>query len=174
MTAVHLKPVSQDLTAGSASFADRVKSHELEKICSQKSVPVAARRARTGPVASKRDSGVSCQGLSDWQVKTTMFYIEKNLQRPIRLSEVASAVNRSVSYFSVGFRKSFGLAPYAYILGRRIERAKAILTQTDDRLCDVALECGLSDQAHLSRIFKHLVGTSPGSWRRGQRNQIVS
>ena len=78
-------------------------------------------------------------------------------------------VRLSSSYFSRAFKVSFGCSPHSYILRRRIERAKFLMQGGDEPLAQVALECGLSDQAHLSRIFRRYVGCTPSRWRRTAR-----
>jgi AraC family transcriptional regulator len=54
----------------------------------------------------------------------------------------------------------------AYVAARRVERAKLMMTSTRERLTDIALACGFSDQSHLTRSFRRVVGMSPGRWRR--------
>jgi AraC-like DNA-binding protein len=49
---------------------------------------------------------------------------------------------------------------------RRIERAKVLMTSTDQQLTDIALICGFADQSHLNRSFRRVLGVSPGRWRR--------
>jgi AraC-like DNA-binding protein len=62
------------------------------------------------------------------------------------------------------FRRAFGVSPYRFHLMRRLEQARGRLT-AGSRLTDVALECGFSDQAHLTRHFRGAYGMSPGRWR---------
>ncbi|WP_225890025.1 helix-turn-helix domain-containing protein [Indioceanicola profundi] len=51
---------------------------------------------------------------------------------------------------------------------QRIERAKHLMLTTDEPLARIALDCGLADQSHLTRLFRTRVGMSPQSWRREQ------
>jgi AraC family transcriptional regulator len=53
----------------------------------------------------------------------------------------------------------------AYVVVRRVERAKLMITSTLERLMDIALARGFSDQSHFTRSFRHVVGMSPGVWR---------
>jgi AraC family transcriptional regulator len=110
---------------------------------------------------------VSRGGLAAWQAKRTMLHIETRLETALHSSELAAIAQLSVSHFSRAFRVSFGQPPHNFVMGRRIEKAKRLIL-SDERitLAEVALSCGLSDQAHLSRMFRKLVGTSPAAWRR--------
>jgi AraC-like DNA-binding protein len=64
------------------------------------------------------------------------------------------------------FRRTFGLAPHAYVTGRRLEAARARILDGVP-LADVAADVGFVDQAHLSRRFKAFLGTTPGRFARG-------
>ena len=108
-----------------------------------------------------------CGGLAAWQATRVRAHIEANLETPLRVAELAAMTRLSVSHFSRAFRISFGRPPHAYIMMRRAERAKRLILLDDPiPLAEIALRCGLSDQAHLSRIFRKIVGDSPATWRR--------
>jgi len=53
-----------------------------------------------------------------------------------------------------------------YVTARRVEHAKAMMASTRLRLADIALASGFTDQSHLTRFFRRLVGSSPARWRR--------
>jgi len=53
-----------------------------------------------------------------------------------------------------------------YVVVRRVERAKVMITSTREPLAEVALACGSADRPHLNRRFRDIVGVSPGQWRR--------
>jgi len=59
-----------------------------------------------------------------------------------------------------------GITPHKWLIGRRLEKAKALLKSTDLPLTSVAAECGFADQAHLTNVFSRQVGTPPGAYRR--------
>jgi AraC family transcriptional regulator len=110
---------------------------------------------------------VLCGGLATWQVNRVRAYIEENLEAPLRTSDLAATTRLSVGHFSRAFRMSFGRPPHAYVMIRRTEKAKHLMLLDDPiPLAEIALRCGMSDQAHLSRLFRKIVGDSPAIWRR--------
>lgn len=116
------------------------------------------------PVAVVKDKVTS--GLSEWQRKKVIRYIDENVDTRLRVSDLSEQVRLSVSRFSKGFNVTFGRPPYDYVLSRRIEAAKYLIASTHEPLSQIAHACGLSDQAHLSKVFKRLVGTTPLKWRK--------
>lgn len=108
-------------------------------------------------------------GLAPWQIRKVSMHIAQNIDGPLRNGELAAVARLTTSHFSRAFRASVGIPPHEYVIQRRIERAKALMLSTDTPLGQIALDCGLSDQAHLSRLFVRLVGESPRSWRRNRQ-----
>jgi AraC-like DNA-binding protein len=105
-------------------------------------------------------------GLAGWQARMVRTYINENIGALIRTSQLASLATLSVSHFSRAFKQTFGETPSTYIARRRVDLARHLLLSGDKQLSDIALDCGLCDQSHLSRVFKRFVGTSPLQWRR--------
>jgi AraC-like DNA-binding protein len=105
-------------------------------------------------------------GLATWQARRTLAYIEANLASKMDIDDLANLVALSRSHFSRAFKRSVGLPPMEYVVVRRVERAKAIISGAREPLAEVALACGFADQAHLNRRFRDIVGVSPGRWRR--------
>ena len=105
-------------------------------------------------------------GLSAWQIKHVLARIDANIDGPLRLAELAAAARLSSSYFSRPFKVSVGETPHAYIMRHRMEHAKRLMLEHAAPLAEIALSCGLADQAHLSRMFRQIVGESPNFWGR--------
>jgi len=105
-------------------------------------------------------------GLPRWQAKRLTSFIEENLEQPIRSPDLIALTGLSTGHFFRTFKETFGQAPFAYIAGLRIERAQQMMLTTNYPLCQIALDCGLCDQSHFTRLFRQLVGTTPGQWRR--------
>jgi AraC family transcriptional regulator len=96
-------------------------------------------------------------------------FVEANLERTIRLNDLAGRARLSVYHFARAFRVSAGKTPGAFVEQRRIERAKQLITQSDRSLAEVAVECGLGTQSRLTTTFKRRTGFTPAEFRRGQR-----
>jgi AraC-like DNA-binding protein len=117
------------------------------------------------PVAARRRVGA---GLAPWQARRVSTHVDENLGFSITIDHLASIAGLSSSYFCRAFKDTFGDPPHAYIMRRRVERAQALMLQTREPLSQIALACGLSDQAHLCNLFRRLVGQSPSHWRRAR------
>jgi AraC family transcriptional regulator len=105
-------------------------------------------------------------GLARWQATRTVTYIDCHLESGLDVKVLAELVSFSKSHFSRAFRRSFGISPMAYVKLRRIERAKGLMTSTNQQLTEIALTCGFADQSHFNRSFRRAIGESPGRWRR--------
>ena len=109
-------------------------------------------------------------GLAPWQVRRVLTYVDANLDRSIKNKDLAAIARLSVFHFNVAFRNSVGDSPHEYIIRRRMERAQGLMLSTEMSLSEIAGECGLADQAHLTRLFHRVVGESPAAWRRARAN----
>lgn len=105
-------------------------------------------------------------GLAPWQKLKVETYIETMICEAIPLEALAKLTSLSVSHFCRAFKDSFGLPPHAYIIRMRVERAKALMMATSEPLGQISAACGLADQAHLTRLFRSVTGTTPAVWRR--------
>jgi AraC-like DNA-binding protein len=105
-------------------------------------------------------------GLSSLQIRTATELLDANLEGSISLEEVADACQLSVSHFSRAFRTTFGRPPYKWLIERRVERARDLMTNTRLPLAHIATQSGFADQSALNRSFKRIHGVTPGIWRR--------
>lgn len=92
-------------------------------------------------------------------------YIDTHLHETLELHTLAGITGLGVASFSRRFRASFGSAPYAYVTARRLERARRLIADPRQALKQIALDCGFADQAHMTRVFRAHLGTTPGALR---------
>jgi AraC family transcriptional regulator len=105
-------------------------------------------------------------GLAPWQKRRAAELLRENLDGRIRLVEIARECALSVSHFARSFKTSFGTSTHRWLIQRRIDYAKQLMSQTSMSLIDIAIQSGFNDQAAFTRTFHQLVGVSPGRWRR--------
>ena len=119
-------------------------------------------------------SGAARTGLAPWQLRKVDRYLADNLACPLRLQMLAEQVNLSVGQFIRSFKVSRGVTPHRYIIRLRLEKAQSMMVSTTELLSGIALECGLSDQAHLTTLFRRNVGDTPHAWRRSHFKEAGS
>ncbi|MGQ9364880.1 helix-turn-helix domain-containing protein [Azospirillum sp. ST 5-10] len=100
------------------------------------------------------------------QLRRAIDFIEDNCVRNIRLQELAELTGLSQSYFCSAFKASTGMPPHKWQMRARVDRVKALLHRPDVTLADAAAAAGFADQAHLTRVFRQVVGTTPAAWQR--------
>lgn len=104
-------------------------------------------------------------GLTDYRLRRLADHIEAHLADDLSLNDLAVTVGLSPVYLVRTFKRAFGETPHRYVLERRVERAKEMLSMRDVPIAEVALACGFASQSHLSTWFKRLVGATPGRYR---------
>jgi AraC family transcriptional regulator len=105
-------------------------------------------------------------GLSQAQCRLLNQYLDENLDRNVSLAEFAGVVQLSEFHFARKFRTEFGCPPHTYVMRKRIERAKTQLVRGNIPLKVVAASSGFSDQSHMTRLFRRLLGVTPAEYRR--------
>jgi AraC family transcriptional regulator len=99
-------------------------------------------------------------------LKRVLDLIEEKLASDITLTALAAEAGYSRGHFVKMFYKATGMTPHRYILNRRVEHARFLLKRKNARLVDVAVSCGFSSQAHLTKIFREYAGVTPAEYRR--------
>ena len=87
---------------------------------------------------------------------------------PIRRLAKVSCV--SPAHFARAFKQAFGSPPHRYLLTRRIERAVALLRDTDLPITDIAFQTGWTSLGTFGRIFRDITGENPGALRARERS----
>jgi AraC family transcriptional regulator len=96
----------------------------------------------------------------------TIDYIMANLDNTPTLGQMAELVHLSPDHFARQFKAATGLAPYQFVIKRRVERAQELLRGRQEiSLAEVAISAGFSDQSQLCLHFKRIAGVTPGQFR---------
>ena len=103
------------------------------------------------------------------QQKTVTGYIEAHLGEVLRLTDMAQLVRLSPFHFARAFKRSFGVPPHRYHVGRRIERAKDLLGDPDNSVTGIARTVGFAETSSCSATFRRVTGASPSEFRRASR-----
>jgi len=104
-------------------------------------------------------------GLPEHDIRRVIEYIEANLTCDLTLVELADVAHRSRYHFARMFRVSTGFSPHQFVIRRRVERARMLVTSTALPLHEIAAVVGFADQSHLTRQFRRLFGTTPTAMR---------
>lgn len=105
-------------------------------------------------------------GLAVRQEKLVRDYIESRLSDDLSLTELAKLAGLTRFHFARAFKVVTGLPPHRFVLDRRIERARILLTTTDLDLRTIAEEVGLGSAAQLTRTFRKYTGIPAGAFRK--------
>jgi AraC-like DNA-binding protein len=83
----------------------------------------------------------------------------------LTVTDLARAAGLSQAHFSREFRRAFGESPHAYLLTRRLERAAALLRNTDRSVLEICLAVGLQSVGSFTTTFTRVYGMSPTAYR---------
>lgn len=151
--AMALEPAFKRPSEVSRLFADHVLAAAAQHLVS------AYRRSAIEPVSP-------AGGLAPWQRRRVCDRLLVSLDGEISIAELARECGLSPGYFAKAFRTSFGLPPHRWLMRERVRKAMDLMTVTRLPLDQIALACGFFDQAHLTRVFRAMVGHTPAAWRR--------
>ena len=95
-------------------------------------------------------------------------WCETHFAQPLSVPQLAARMFVSPNHFSGRFKREVGVAPAAFIRHLRLEKARALLRETDWPLSRIAAQTGWADAAHLARSFRAFYGQTPGAFRTGE------
>jgi YesN/AraC family two-component response regulator len=105
-------------------------------------------------------------GQAQQLVRQAMAYVHAHYAEPITRDGLARHLGMNEDYLTLCFRKELGMTPIAYLNRYRVNQAKALLTDSDRTITEIALAVGFSDSGYFSRVFRQKVGLSPEAFRR--------
>jgi AraC family transcriptional regulator len=100
--------------------------------------------------------------LSARQLRMLTEFIETHLDRRLRLADLAAVAGISVTRLKSLFRNSTGFSVHQYVIRRRVEYARALMTTTDMAASEIALAAGFAHQSHMATTMRRLTGQTPG------------
>jgi AraC family transcriptional regulator len=153
--------------AGNTEAAKIHIAHAVARLNGRHSPPVMISHVAEGDQPQMRRGGLAL-----WQARRVAARVDANLAERISTPELAKALNLSVSHFSRAFKCTFGVSPHAWVLRRRMEVAQGLMLTTSAPLSEIAVICGMADQAHFTHCFRRLFGETPYVWRRNRRDTL--
>lgn len=99
-------------------------------------------------------------------IKRTMEYIENHLHEDLNIEQLSKISNYSAAYFARLFHKVTGVTPAQYILNRRINEAKKILSNSDESIYVISDKLGFCSASHFIKNFKKAEGLTPAEYRK--------
>lgn len=103
--------------------------------------------------------------LPQHKLRRAIEYIDDNLEHDVTLAQIAASVEMSPYRFARAFKQSTGLPPHQYMLERRIDRAKMLLSETQLPIAEISYRLGFSSQSHFTATFRRLVAMTPKAYR---------
>jgi transcriptional regulator GlxA family with amidase domain len=91
--------------------------------------------------------------------------MDRDYAQPLDVRRLARVAHVSEAHFIRGFRDTFGETPHRYLQRRRVERAMALLRQTDRSVTEICLDVGFISLGTFSRTFAEIVGEPPTAYR---------
>ena len=98
-------------------------------------------------------------------IRKALSFMADNYNQNLKLSDVAEYVGLSPSYFSTLFREVVGISFRKHLNRIRVEESKRLLLSTQYSLADIAIAMGFPDQSYYCKVFKKIVGLTPGKFR---------
>ncbi|VFR32025.1 Transcriptional regulator, AraC family [plant metagenome] len=100
--------------------------------------------------------------LSTRQLRILTEFIETHLDQKLQLADLAKVAGVSVTRLKTLFRNSTGVPVHQYVIRRRVEYARALMTTTAMPATEVAAAAGFSHQSHMASTMRRLLGLTPG------------
>ena len=100
--------------------------------------------------------------------------MDRGYASPLSVPDVARAALMSTAHFSRRFRAAYGETPHAYLMTRRVERAKALLRDGTLTVTEVCLAVGCTSLGSFSASFTRMTGESPSTYRSRDHRELES
>jgi AraC family transcriptional regulator len=119
-------------------------------------------------LARYRGAAVPRAGLSRGQLERVRAHIEAHVAEDLSLLRLAGVAGVGVSHCRALFKRSTGLTVHAYVIQRRVQRARALLVAGELPASEVAVVAGFAHQSHMARCMRRVLGVRPALVARGR------
>jgi AraC family transcriptional regulator len=116
---------------------------------------------------------LSRAGQVDPRLRRALELMHDRCGEELSLKDLAASVFLSEHYFAHLFKEITGLTPHAYLANVRIERARALLLETDLAITRIAAQVGYRSSAHFAHAFRAVTGTTPRAYRAAARGAFA-
>jgi AraC family transcriptional regulator len=119
--------------------------------------------------AARLESGIRMHGsMPRWLTRATDL-VHTRFRENLRIDEIAAEAGVHAAHLAVAFRRIHRQPLGSYMRRLRVDWAADQLLDTDAPVAAIACEAGFADQAHLTRLFRQVLGTTPAAYRRARR-----
>jgi transcriptional regulator GlxA family with amidase domain len=105
-------------------------------------------------------------------IQTVREFMDRHLQEPLTVPELATRAGFSTAHFIRAFRAAFGVTPHRYLRDRRLERARELLATSALPITDVCDRVGFQSLGTFSYLFRKSTGESPSEYRARRRRNV--
>ncbi len=101
-------------------------------------------------------------------------FMHNNFTKPLSIEDYAYLTGRSISTFRRDFKTQFGISPKQWLIERRLQKAKQLLTtNAEHNISDIAYESGYENIPHFIKSFQKKYGTTPKQWQIKERKEAL-
>jgi AraC family transcriptional regulator len=104
-------------------------------------------------------------GLAQHKLKRVRAFIAQHIAEVLHVDQLAAQAELSPFHFARMFKLTTGQTPHLYVLMQRVERAKALLCDSETALIDIAAHTGFRTQGHFTGVFRRYTGQTPRAFR---------
>lgn len=104
-------------------------------------------------------------GLAKYKLRIAIAFIQENLDRDLRLAEIAALVAMSPYHFARMFKQSTGFTPHQYLVRQRLTKAKELLRRSEIAIADIGYMVGYKNSSHFTSVFRKHLKVTPKAYR---------
>lgn len=147
----------------SMAFFQKAPAYELEIVSNL--YAIVARLAACGRLELEADISCEWDGYKKDRFKRVLEYIHTNYKRRITVADMARHVSLSTFHFSRFFKTISGKTPVEYLNEYRIDQASHLLLSSNDKIMDIAFECGFPNFSYFIKLFRKYKECTPSNFR---------